>query len=154
MSAFLPSALARPPSPAARPIAGSAGLVLAGAVGCLVGRIAPEAPAFIAAALAGAAGLGVLALAWTLEDAALAKLTLAALAGASLTLWGATLDPEARLQLFGFAMLAFGGGLAAWLVRTATKRPRISAAAGALFAGSVVVALRLCVRDRRHCRAI
>ena len=114
------------------------GIMLAASVGFLVWRIAPAAPAVIAIALAGAAGLSVIALALILEDQALPTVTLAALAGTALVIVGALAGSgEARLQLFSLAMAALMAALAVWLARTARKRARISLEEAALFAATL-----------------
>jgi hypothetical protein len=100
----------------------------------LLWHIAPEAPAVLGLGLAFLVGLAVVALAFTLEGEALPRLTLAALAGAGLTVVGALADPEARLRLISFASATFGPGLAMWLACTARKRPRASLSIAALFA--------------------
>ena len=85
-----------------RPLGCAAGVALAAAIEFLVRHIAPEAPAVLGLGLAGLAGLAIVALAFTLEDQALPKLTQAVLAGVGLTVLGALADPEARLQAYQF----------------------------------------------------
>ena len=69
-----------------------------------------------------------------MDDGALPRLTQAVAAGVALIVLAAFVEPEARLRLMSFASAAFGVGLAAWLARTARKRPSISLALAALFA--------------------
>ena len=116
-----------------------AGVALAAAILFLARHIAPEAPAVLGFGLAAVAGLAVIALAFTLDDEALARLTQGAAAGIGLTVVGALADPEARLRLMSFASAAFGVGLAAWLARTAAKRPRVSLGLAGLFAAALAV---------------
>jgi hypothetical protein len=119
MSALDHSALALSRSLGGRPLGCAAGVALAAAIEFLVHEIAPEAPAVLGPGLAGLSGLGVVALAFTLEDAALPNLTRAVLAGMGLIVLGALADPGARLRLFSFASAASGVGLAVMLARTA-----------------------------------
>ena len=81
-------------------------------VALLLYRAAPGAPAIILAGLPGFAGLAALALAFTLDDAALSKFTRAVAAGAGIVVLCALVSPEARLRLASFASAAFGVGLA------------------------------------------
>ena len=97
-------------------------------------RAAPGAPAIILTALTGFAGLAALALAFTLDDAALSKFTSAVAAGAAIVVLCALVSPDARLSLASFASVAFGVGLAVWLARTAGARPKVSWPLAALFA--------------------
>ena len=97
-------------------------------------RAAPGAPAIILTGLTGFAGLAALALAFTLDDAALSKFTSAVAAGAAIVVLCALVSPDARLSLASFASVAFGVGLAVWLARTARVRPRVSWPLAALFA--------------------
>jgi hypothetical protein len=97
-------------------------------------RAAPAAPAIILTGLTGFSGVAALALAFTLDDAALSKFARAAAAGAAILVLCALVGPAPRLSLASFASAAFGVGLAAWLVRTARVRPRVSWPLAALFA--------------------
>jgi hypothetical protein len=97
-------------------------------------RAAPGAPAIILTALTGSTGLAALALAFTLEDAALVKFTNAVGAGAPIVIVCALVTPDARLSLASFASVALGVGLAVWLARTAGARPKVSWPLAALFA--------------------
>ncbi len=97
-------------------------------------RAAPGAPAIILTALTGFTGLAALALAFTLDDAALSKFTSAVAAGAAIVVLCALVSPDARLSLASFASVAFGVGLAVWLARTAGARPKVSWPLAALFA--------------------
>ncbi len=74
------------------------------------------------AGLAALCGLAALALAVTLDDAALPTLITAVTAAAGLLAFAAFVEPEARLRLISFASAAFSLGLAWRLVRTARKR--------------------------------
>ena len=114
-----------------------AGFALAAAAGFLTHEAAPEAPAIIMAGLAGLSGLAALALAFTLDEATLPKLTKAVAVAVALIVVGALAEPEARLRLASFASAAFGVGLAVWLARTARKRPRLSLTLAALFAAAL-----------------
>jgi len=111
-----------------------AGFALAVAAGFLVHDAAPGAPAILPAGLAAFCGLAALALALTLDDAALPRLVTAAAAGAGMAGLGAILEPEARLRLISLASAAFGLGLAIWLARTGPKRGRLSWRLAAAFA--------------------
>jgi hypothetical protein len=111
-----------------------AGFVLAAAVGLFAHETAPGAPAIMPAGFAGVSGLGALALAFTLDDAALPNLTKALAAGVGLLVLCALVGPEPRLMLASFASVAFGVGLAVWLARTAGARPKVSWPLAALFA--------------------
>jgi hypothetical protein len=111
-----------------------AGFALAAAAGFLIHEAAPGAPAIVPAGLAGLSGSAALALAFTLDDAALSKLTKALAASVGLIVLGALADHETRLRLASFASAAFGVGLALWLARTAPRRPRVSWSLAALFA--------------------
>jgi hypothetical protein len=103
-------------------------------IALLLHRVAPSAPAIVATSLAGLSGSAALALALTLEDAALLTLTQAIAAGVALIVLGALADQETRLRLASFASAAFGVGLALWLTRTARRRQRLSWPLAALFA--------------------
>ena len=103
-------------------------------VALLLYRAAPGAPAIILTGLTGFTGLAALALAFTLDDAALPKFTRAVAAGVAIVVLCALVSPDARLRLASFASAAFGVGLAVWLARTARKRPSVSWPLAALFA--------------------
>ena len=81
----------------------------------------------------------MLALAFTLDHAALSKFTRAVAAGAAIVVLCALVEPEARLRLASFVSAAFGVGLAVWLARAAGKRPKVSWALAALFGVTLVV---------------
>ena len=115
-----------------RPLGCGAGFALAAAVAFLFHRAAPGAPAIMPAGFAGVSGLAALALAFTLDDAALPSLTKALAAGVGLLVLCALVGPEPRLTLVSFASAAFGVGLAVWLARSA--RIRVSGPLVALFA--------------------
>jgi hypothetical protein len=114
-----------------RPLGCGAGFALAAAVAFLFHRAAPGAPA-MSAGFAGVSGLAALALAFTLDDAALPSLTKALAAGVGLLVLCALVGPEPRLRLAGFASAALGVGLAVWLARLA--RIRVSGPLVAVFA--------------------
>jgi hypothetical protein len=116
-----------------------AGLALAASVAFLFHRVAPGAPAIIPAGLAALCGLAALALAFTLDEAALPKLTGAVAVGAGFLVFSALVEQEARLRLMSFASAAFGLGLAVWLARMARKRPGVSSSAAALFAAALAL---------------
>src|SRR5271165_2559565 len=137
MSALDQRAPASSRSLSGRPLGCAAGVGLAAAIEFLVRHIAPEAPAVLGLGLASLAGLAVVALAFTLEDEALPKLTCAVLAGIGLTVLGALADPGARLRLISLASAAFGVGLAVMLARTARGRARVSLGMAALFAAAL-----------------
>jgi hypothetical protein len=105
-------------------------------IALLLDRAAPGAPAIILAGLTGVSGLAALALAFTLEDAALPKFTRGLAAGVAIVVLCALVTPDARLRLASFASAAFGVGLAVWLARTARKRPSISRPLAALLVGA------------------
>ena len=111
-----------------------AGFALAASVAFLFHRAAPGAPAIIPTGFAGVSGLAVLALAFTLDDAALSKLTKAVAAGVGLLVLCALVGSDARLKLASFASAAFGVGLAVWLARSARIRASVSWPLAALFA--------------------
>jgi hypothetical protein len=134
VTVVVPRSLSLPPRSANRSFATFAGLALIASVAFLFRRLAPGAPAIIPAGFAGVSGLAALALAFTLNDAALPKFTRAVAAGVGLLLLCALLGPDTRLRLASFASAAFGLGLAVWLVRTARKRPGVSWPLAALFA--------------------
>ena len=110
-----------------------AAFALTAAAGFLTPRYV-GAPAIVTVAVAGFAGLAALALAFTLDEAALPKLTKVVIVGVGLIVFGALVEPETRLRLASFASAAFGVGLAVWLARTARKRPSVSWPLAALFA--------------------
>ncbi len=110
------------------------GFALAAAVGFLAHEAAPGAPAIILRGLTGFTGLAALALAFTLDDAALAKFTRAVAAAVGIVVLCALVGPDARLRLASFASAAFGVGLALWLARSAWARPKVSWPLAALFA--------------------
>jgi hypothetical protein len=134
MTAFDRRALSPPAVSGKRCVAAWAGLALMASIAVLLHRVAPDAPAIETTGLAGLAGLAALAPAFTLDDAALLKLTQALAASVALIVLGALADQETRLRLASFASAAFGVGLAAWLARTARRRPRLSWSLAALFA--------------------
>jgi hypothetical protein len=137
MSAFLLRSLAEPHASAKRLLAVMAGVALASAILFLARQIAPEAPAVLGFGLAALAGLAAIALAFTLDDEPLARLTPGVGAAIGLTVVGALADPEARLRLFSWVSAALGVSLALWLGRTARQRPRVSFGLAALFAAAL-----------------
>ena len=134
MTAVVPRSLSSPSRSAKRSFAALAGLALTASVALLFYRAAPGAPAIILTGLAGFTGLAALALAFTLDDAALSKFTRAVAAGVAIVVLCALVSPDARLRLASFASAAFGVGLAVWLARTASARPKVSWPLAALFA--------------------
>ena len=116
-----------------------AGLALAASVAFLFHRVAPGAPAIVPAGLAALCGLAALALAFTLDESALPRLTLAVAGGAALLVVSALAGPDARLKLVSLASAGFGVGLAVWLARTARRRPSVSLSAAALFAAALAL---------------
>ena len=134
MTVFDRHALSPPDASAKRSLAVLAGLTLLASVAFLFHRAAPNAPAIIPAGFAGASGLATLALAFTLDEAALSKLTKAVGAGVGLLILCALVDSDTRLKLASFASAAFGLGLTVWLARTARRRPSVSWPLAALFA--------------------
>ena len=122
MSAFEDGAIAPSRLTERRLLGLGAGFALAAAAGFLVHEAAPGAPAIMPAGLAALCGLAALALAVTLDDAALPTLITAVTAAAGLLAFAAFVEPEARLRLISFASAAFSLGLAWRLVRTARKR--------------------------------
>ena len=108
-------------------------------VALLVYRAAPGAPAIILTGLTGFTGLAALALAFTLDDAALSKFTWAVAAGVAIVVLAALVRPDARLSLASFASAAFGVGLGVWLARTASARPKVSWPLTALFAATLAL---------------
>ena len=134
MSAFDDRALAPLRQIDGRALGCGAGVALAAAAGFLTHAAAPGAPPILAVGVAGLAGLAALALAFTLDDGALPRLTQAVTAGVALIVLGAFVEPEARLRLMSFASAAFGVGLAAWLARSAGARLKFSRPLAALFA--------------------
>jgi hypothetical protein len=113
------------------------GLTITASIAFLLYRAAPSAPLIIPAGLTGLTGLAALALAFTLDDAALPKFTGAVTVGAAIVVLCALIPPDARLRLASFASAAFGVGLAVWLARTARKRPRVSWPLAALFVATL-----------------
>ncbi|HEY3624435.1 MAG TPA: hypothetical protein VGL12_18930 [Roseiarcus sp.] len=103
-------------------------------IALLLYRAAAGAPAIIVTGLTAFTGLAALALAFTLDDAALAKFTRAVAAGVGIVVLCALVSPDARLRLASFASAAFGVGLAGWLARTAGARLKVSWPLAALFA--------------------
>ncbi len=134
MTVFDRHALSPPDASAKRSLAVLAGLTLMASVTFLFHRAAPSAPVIIPAGFAGASGLATLALAFTLDEAALSKLTKAVGAGVGLLILGGLVDSDTRLKLASFASAAFGLGLTVWLARTARRRPSVSWPLAALFA--------------------
>ena len=117
-----------------RPVACAAGLALAAAIAFLVLHTAPDAPTIITVGLPGLAGAAVVALAFTLRDEALPKVTQGALAAAGLVLSGALVgSQEARLRLFSLAMIFAVAGLTIWLARAGTRLPNASLSVAALY---------------------
>jgi hypothetical protein len=116
-----------------------AGLALTASVASLFHHIAPGAPATVLTALTGLTGLAALALAFTLDDVALANFTRAVATGAAIVVLCAFVSPDARLTLASFASAAFGVWLAVWLARAAGARPKVSWALATLFAATLVV---------------
>jgi hypothetical protein len=108
-------------------------------IALLLYRAAPGAPAIMLVSLTGVTGLAALALAFTLDEAALRKFTCAIAAGAAIVVLCALVSPDARLRFASFASGAFGLGLAVWLAHTARKRPSISWPLGALFAATLAL---------------
>ena len=139
MSAFDDSALAPLRRIDGRALGCGAGFALAVAAGFLTHVAAPGAPAIVAVGAGGLAGLAALALAFTLDDGALPRLTQAVAAGVALIVLGAFVAPEARVRLASFASAAFGAGLALWLARSAGARLKFSWPLAALFAPTLVV---------------
>jgi hypothetical protein len=137
MSVVDERALAPPTFRAMRRVAVLAGLALAASIALVLCCLAPDAPAIIPITLAGLSGLSVAGLAFTLDEALLWSLTLGALAGVGLIVLAALAGPEAALGLTSFASLALGIGLAAWLARTAPRRPRLSLRRAALYAAAL-----------------
>ena len=123
-----------PPRSAKRSFAALAALALMASIALLLYRAAPGAPAIILTGLTGFTGLAALALAFTLDDAALFKFTRAVAAGVGIVVLCALVGPDARLRLASFASAAFGIGLAAWLAGAARARSRVSWPLAALFA--------------------
>jgi hypothetical protein len=139
VTAVVPRFLSLPSQSARRSFAALAGLTLTASVALLLYRAAPGAPTIILAGLPGFTGLAALALAFTLDDAALSKFTGAVAAGAGIVVLCALVSPDARLSLASFASAAFGVGLAFWLARTARARRRVSWPLAALFAGALAL---------------
>ena len=125
--------------PPRRLIAAISGFAVMTATAFMLRRAALEASSIIPLACAGLAGLSVGALALTLKDAALPKLTRGVLAGSGLLVLGAFADSETRLRLFSLASVAFGAALVLWLARTAQKRPHVSLRLAAMYAATLAV---------------
>ena len=81
-------------------------------IALLLYRAAPGASTIVLTGLTGFTGLAALALAFTLDDAVLSKLTRAVAAGAAIVVLCALVSPDARLRLASFACAALGVGLA------------------------------------------
>jgi hypothetical protein len=137
MTVFERRAVSRPDASVRRTLAALAGLALMASVAFLFHRAAPGLPAIMLIGLPSFAGLAVLALAFTLDDAARSKFTSVVVAGAAIVGLCALLGPDARLGLASFASAAFGVGLAVWLIRTARTRPSVSLPLAALFAATL-----------------
>ena len=116
-----------------------AGLALLASVAFLFHRAAPGVPAIIPTGFAGVSGLAVLALAFTLDDAALSKLTKAVGAGVGLLILCALVGSDTRLKLASFASAAFGVGLALWLARSARIRASVSWPLAALYVAALAL---------------
>lgn len=138
MTAVVPRSLAAPHISANRRLVALAGFALAASIVLLFHRVAPEAPA-LGLGLAGLAGLAELALAVTLDDAALLKLMQASVVAVALIMLGAVVEQDTRVRLFSFASAAFGVALAVWLARTARRRPSVSLPLAALFAATLAL---------------
>ena len=134
MTAVVPRSFSLPRRSAKRSVAALAGLSLMASIAFLFYRAAPGAPAIILTGLTGFTGLAALALAFTLNDAALVRFTSAVAGAAGLVVLCALVGPDARLRLASFASAAFGVGLAGWLARTARVGLRVSWPLAALFA--------------------
>jgi hypothetical protein len=134
MTVFDRPALSSPDASANRKLTALAGLALLPSVAFLFHRAAPGAPAIIPAGFAGVSGLAMLALAFTLDEAALSKLTKAVAAGVGLLVLCALVGSDARLKIASFASAAFGLGLTVWLARSARIRASVSWPLAALFA--------------------
>jgi hypothetical protein len=109
-------------------------IALAAAIALLARQIASETPTALGLGLA---GLAVVALAFTLEEPALPKMTQAVGTGVALIGLGAFVDPDTRLRLFSFASAASGVGLALRLAVAARKTPRLSLGLAALYAAAL-----------------
>jgi hypothetical protein len=133
VTAVVPHSLSLPHRSAKRSFAALAGLTLMASIALLLYRAAPGAPAILLTGLTGFTGLAALALAFTLDDAALPKFTSAVAAGAAIVVLCAFVSPDTSLRLASFASAAFGVGLAIWLARTARARPKVSWALASLF---------------------
>ena len=137
MAIVEPRALAPLDFPARSLIAPLASFAIMIATTFMLRRAAPEASSIILVACACLAGLSVGALALTLEDAALPKLTRGVLAGSGLLVIGAFADFETQLRLFSFASVAFGTALVLWLAGTSQRRPHISLRLAAIYAAAL-----------------
>ena len=120
MTIFERRALSPPRVSTERSLAVLAGVAMTASVAFLLRRVAPGASAILPAGLSALSGLAALALALTLDDAALPRLTTAVAVGVGLAILGALAEPETRLRLASFASAAFGVGLAVWLVGCVT----------------------------------
>ena len=138
MAIVEPRALAPLNLPSRGLIAALAGFTVMTAMAFMLRRAAPEGSLVIPVACAGLAGVSAGALALTLEDAALPKLTRGVLAGSSLLVLGAFADSETRLRVFSFASVAFGAALVLWLARTAPKWPRVPLRLTLIYAAALV----------------
>jgi hypothetical protein len=134
VTAVIPRSLSLPPRSANRNLAVSAGLALTASVAFLLHRVAPGAPAIVTDGVAGLAGLAALALAFTLDNTALPRLTTAVVVGVALLVLSSLVEQETRLRLASFASAALGVGLAVWLAGAARKRSGVSLRMAALFA--------------------
>ena len=119
MTAIDRRTLSSPILSGSRLLAALAGVALTASIALLLRRMAPGAPGMVAIGLAGVPGLSVAALAFVREEEALPKLTQSVLAAVALIIFGAFVEPAARLRLSSFASLAFAIGLAVWLERFA-----------------------------------
>ena len=137
MTVVVPRSHAQPHRAAKRSFAALASLTLMASVALLLHRAAPGAPAIVLTGLAGFTGLAALALALTLDDAALSKFTRAVVSGVEIVVLCALVSADARLRLASFASAAFGVSLAVWLAHTARKRPTLSWGFAALFVATL-----------------
>ena len=133
---------------ASRLLGCGAGFALAAAVGFFAYEAAPGAPAIIPTGLAGVSGLAVLALAFTLDDAALSRLTKAVAAGVGLLVLCAArrCGGEAKARQFRVRCVRRG---ARHMARPlgADTRQRFMAAGGAVRRCACAV-VRLCGLSR------
>jgi hypothetical protein len=134
MSALASGLTARSRPTPARPLAVLAGVALAAALAVLARRIAPDAPIIFAFSPAVLAGAAITALALLVENHLLGKLARGALGGAALVCFASLIEqPEARLRIFAFTTAGLAAALAIWLIRTASRRPRLSIGLAALY---------------------